>query len=117
MSVRGTLGVGIVVGIMALAVGLVRSPEAAHAAGTSVQTTTLRFNIAEAVEVTSWPTSEQILGATVSPGASARSDGLLISVKANAKWWLQISSDSEDGRLREYDLAQGDYVPNGMRTS
>ena len=109
--------VGVAVRLLAMAFGFAMSAGVVHAAKTDIGTTTVKFNIAEAIEVVSWPAPEFTLSTTAVPGVPVVSGWLYVSVKSNASWGLQISSDDEEGRLREYDPGMGAYVMLGRRTS
>ena len=96
------------------AVGLGVPAQGAWAATTDVGTTTVSFNIAEAIEVTSWPAAAFTLSETAVPGVPVVSQTLSIVVRSNAAWGLQISSDESLGMLREYDRSLGGYVVGGQ---
>ena len=74
-------------------------------------TTTVSFTLAEVIEVLSWPSAA--LSITGAPDEAVISGPLSFRVRANAPWALFIRSDSEDGRMREYDAGAGQYVSSG----
>lgn len=87
----------------------------AWAASVETGQTTVTFSIAEAIEVVSWPPAVLSLGNDAIPGVPVVSTILNISVKANAPWGVQVTSDSNDGTLREYDTNAREYVADGRR--
>ena len=84
-----------------------------RAATTEVGTTTVSFTIAEVFEVLAWPSSTYSLGEASTPGVTVVSDALTFLVRSNTNWSLEISSDSDDGQLREYDIESASYVLGG----
>jgi hypothetical protein len=84
-----------------------------QAGTTDVGTSEVMFSIGKAIEVVSWPTFSIALDSDGTPGQAAVSDVLSFTVKSNATWSLQIQSDGEDGKLREYNLTESVYVEDG----
>src|SRR5690606_918180 len=76
--------------------------QTAYADETDTGTTTVSFNVAEAIEVTSWPTATFTLSDAGTPGVPVVSEVFSVTVKSNASWGLQVSTDSIDGSLREF---------------
>ena len=75
--------------------------------------TTVAVSIAPSIAVVAWPEGFLIMDTDVVPGQEVMSSVLEISVKANSSWGIQISGDSPDGRMREFDLGTGSYVSSG----
>lgn len=75
--------------------------------------TTVSFNIAEAIEVTAWPSATFTLAEASIPGVAVVSDVMSVTVRANAPWGLQVSSDTDGGMLREWDAGTASYVAGG----
>jgi hypothetical protein len=80
---------------------------------TDVGTSQVTFNIGKAIEVVSWPIFSVSLDSEGAPGQASVSDVLSFTVKSNATWSLQIQSDSEGGKLREYSISESAYVESG----
>ncbi len=106
---RWAVGVAVLVGVtMAVLMGT----PLAWAATTDSGTTTVSFNIAEAIEVTSWPAATFSLADGAAPGVAVVSGELSIRVRSNSEWGIQVSAES-DGLLREYDHTLASYVADG----
>lgn len=77
-------------------------------------TTNVTLNIAEAIEVVSWPDADVLLGSSAVPGEESVSVALRFTVKCNAGWGVQVKSDETAGKLREYDTTGKQYVADGQ---
>lgn len=108
---RRMAGVAAVVGIV-LTVPWGMLP--VHAATTDSGTTTVSFNIAEAIEVTAWPAATFSLADAGAPGVSVVSDVMTVSVRSNTSWGLQVHSDTDEGMMREFDSGTSTYVAGGV---
>ncbi len=47
------------------------------------------------------------------PSASPNLKQMVMKVTASTDWQMAVSSDRQDGRMAEYDLAASEYVPGG----
>src|SRR5690606_35752884 len=103
--VRSRLGQAF--GLLLAGALIVTAAESGWAASSQSGATTVTFNIAESIEVTSWPASAFTLASTATPGVPVVSGALNISVRSNTEWGLQISSDNDFGELREFDTFAG----------
>ncbi len=101
-----------VAALVGVTMAVLMGTPSAWAATTDSGTTTVSFNIAEAIEVTSWPAATFSLADGAAPGVAVVSEGLSITVRSNSLWGIQISSDSGDGYLREYSDVEG-FIPDG----
>lgn len=100
--------VGVLAGLLALwGTGLAQANQ--------TSTTTVSFTLAEVIEVLSWPSGAVSLAGA--PDEAVISGPLSFRVRANAPWAIYIRSDSEDGRMREYDTGTGQYVAAGRALS
>lgn len=92
---------------------LVFSWGAVQAGERESSSTTVAVNIAPSIAVVAWPEGLVSLADSVVPGEMAKSLPLAIAVKANSLWGIEISCDLPDGRMKEFDLGTGAYVPDG----
>lgn len=106
---------GVVLACALVALGLVGLTPAALAATSQSGTTEVMFNIAPALEVVMWPGANLTLIDTP-PGVASVSSQMRIAVKSNTSWGVQITSDSANGKMREYDMSTGKYVVDGSET-
>lgn len=65
------------------------------------------------IEVISWPSSDVEL-AGMHLDEEWRSNQLVLEVRTNTPWRVEVQTDSETGTLREFDTAQGVYVQAGQ---
>ena len=107
MVVSGTL-----VAVITLTLGW--SVQAADFASSQSSVT---VTIAPALEVVQWPDPMVILATGLAPGASQVAGPLGFSLRANAPWVIQVSSQSGGGHLREYDTNSSSYVSSGHALS
>ncbi|NLA58679.1 MAG: hypothetical protein GX855_07250 [Firmicutes bacterium] len=84
-----------------------------QAATQETNMTTVAVNIAESIAVVSWPEGYIDLARNAVPGEETISPALVVKVKANSPWGIEISSDLATGRMREYDLGTGTYLSDG----
>lgn len=114
--VKSVVGVKVDVALVSALVAMILVGITPGALAATQQTgmTEVMFNIAPALEVIAWPDPAVTLD-EAPPGAETMSH-LSIVVKSNSSWGVQISSDSDDGMMREYDLSLGNYVLGGYRT-
>src|SRR5690606_20606981 len=100
-SLRGGLAFAVALVAMIGVLAVLPSPSHAAATPSDTGTTTVSFNIAEAIEVTGWPSAAFSLSDAGVPGAPTVSDVMSISVRSNTTWGLQVSSDNDGGLMRE----------------
>lgn len=77
--------------------------------------TTLSANVAEVIEVLTWPDEVYSLG-DLMPGEEITIGPLQFEVRSNVSWEIFIASDSPNGELREYDTAGQSYLMSGAQT-
>lgn len=77
--------------------------------------TTATVEIPPMIEVIAWPQAEvELSGARL--GEAWASVPLVLSLRSNTPWRVEVESDSEAGVLREFDTALGTYVDGGRTT-
>lgn len=111
---RKRRGAGLALILGALLLG---SAPVTQAAATESSTTTVTVNIADAIEVVAWPPASFTLSSAAIPGVPVVSGGLGITVKSNSTWGVQLSTDSETGKLREWDSTASEYVVDGKQSA
>ena len=108
MQVQGRIKCAVVLMIL-LALGLGE----AQAGTQETNVTTVAVNIAESIAVVAWPDVYVDLTRNAVPGQEIVSPGLVVTVKANSPWGIEVSTNMPDGRMREFDLGTGVYVADG----
>lgn len=101
----------VVLSVLCMAFWLAATASAAADEGS----TTLSANVAEVIEVLSWPAEVYSLG-NLMPGEEVTIGPLEFEVRSNVSWEILIASDSPNGELREYNLIGGYYVLDGATT-
>lgn len=77
--------------------------------------TAATVDIPPVIEVLSWPHPEvQLSGPYLN--SEWLSNPLLLVLRANAPWRIEVQTDSDTGVLREFDTVQGVYVEGGRTT-
>lgn len=85
----------------------------ATAASSQTSMTEVMLNIAEAIEVVSWPEASLTLSSVATPGEPVVSGALRFTVKCNSTWGIQVQSDESTGKLREFNVGTASYVTEG----
>ncbi len=83
------------------------------AATTQTAATAVTVNIAEAIEVVSWPDTAILLTNAAVPGQPVISGALHFTVRCNSTWGIQVKSDEAVGSFREFDVSTNQYVADG----
>lgn len=83
------------------------------AATTQTAATAVTVNIAEAIEVVSWPDTAILLTNAAVPGQPVISGALRFTVRCNSTWGIQVKSDEAAGSFREFDVSTNQYVADG----
>ncbi|HHW09067.1 MAG TPA: hypothetical protein GXX29_03730 [Firmicutes bacterium] len=87
-----------------------------QAASSQSNSTEVSLNIAEAIEVVSWPEATMLLTSNAVPGQEVVSEALRFTVRCNSQWGIQVQSDETNGKLREYNTTTGQYVTDGRES-
>lgn len=94
-------------------IGYLFAGGSALATTTQTAITAVTMNVAEAIEVVSWPDAAVLLTNAAVPGQPVISSALHFTVRCNSTWGIQIKSDEAAGKLREYDTTKNEYVADG----